>query len=49
MNALLLARVRFAADIPFHILFSTISIALGQALLHFTLRHNRWARNQGCR
>ncbi len=44
MDPLLLARVQFAANISFHILFPTISIALGWALLYFKLRHNRWAR-----
>ena len=43
MDPLLLARIQFAANITFHILFPTISIALGWALLYFKLRHNRWA------
>jgi len=47
MDPLLLARVQFAANITFHILFPTISIALGWALLYFKLRHNRWARRHG--
>lgn len=38
MDALLLARMQFAANITFHILFPTISIALGWVLLHFRLR-----------
>jgi cytochrome bd ubiquinol oxidase subunit I len=38
MDALLLARLQFAANITFHILFPTISIALGWALLFFRLR-----------
>jgi cytochrome bd ubiquinol oxidase subunit I len=46
-DPLLLARIQFAANITFHILFPTISIALGWALLYFKLRHNRWARSQG--
>ena len=33
MDALLLARIQFAANISFHILFPTISIALGWLLL----------------
>ena len=33
MDALLLARMQFAANISFHILFPTISIALGWTLL----------------
>ena len=47
MDPLLLARIQFAANITFHILFPTISIALGWALLYFKLRHNQWARRQG--
>ncbi len=47
MDPLLLARIQFAANITFHILFPTISIALGWALLFFKLRHNRLARSQG--
>ena len=47
MDPLLLARIQFAANISFHILFPTISIALGWALLYFKLRHNRWARSHG--
>ena len=43
----MLARVQFAANISFHILFPTISIALGWALLYFKLRHNRRARAHG--
>ena len=46
-DPLVLARIQFAANITFHILFPTISIALGWALLYFKLRHNRWARSQG--
>ena len=37
-DALLLARMQFAANISFHILFPTISIALGWTLLFFRLR-----------
>ncbi len=47
MDPLLLARFQFAANITFHILFPTISIALGWALLYFKLRHNQWARCHG--
>jgi len=47
MDSLLLARVQFAANITFHILFPTISIALAWALLYFKLRHNRWVRSHG--
>ena len=38
MDALLLARMQFAANITFHILFPTITIALGWALLFFRMR-----------
>jgi cytochrome d ubiquinol oxidase subunit I len=38
MDALVLARMQFAANITFHILFPTITIALGWALLFFRLR-----------
>ena len=38
MDALLLARLQFAANISFHILFPTISIALGWMLLFFRWR-----------
>jgi cytochrome bd ubiquinol oxidase subunit I len=38
MDALLLARLQFAANISFHILFPTISIALGWVLLFFRWR-----------
>jgi cytochrome bd ubiquinol oxidase subunit I len=38
MDPLLLARIQFAANISFHILFPTITIALGWVLLFFRLR-----------
>ena len=38
-DPLLLARLQFAANISFHILFPTISISLGWLLLFFRLRH----------
>ena len=38
MDALILARMQFAANITFHILFPTISIALGWLLLFFRWR-----------
>jgi cytochrome d ubiquinol oxidase subunit I len=38
MDPVLLARVQFAANISFHILFPTITIALGWYLLFFKLR-----------
>ena len=37
----LLSRIQFAANITFHILFPTITIALGWILLFFKLRYNR--------
>ncbi|MCS6931789.1 MAG: cytochrome ubiquinol oxidase subunit I [Acetobacteraceae bacterium] len=40
MDALLLARIQFAANISFHILFPAITIALGWVLLFFKLRFN---------
>ncbi len=43
MDALILARMQFAANITFHILFPTISIALGWTLLFFRLR---WLRTR---
>jgi cytochrome d ubiquinol oxidase subunit I len=41
MDAIVLARIQFAANITFHILFPTISIALAWVLLYFKLRYNR--------
>jgi len=41
MDALLLARLQFAANITFHILFPAVSIGLGWVLLFFRLR---WLR-----
>mgnify|MGYP002778857035 FL=1 len=41
MDAILLARIQFATNISFHILFPTITIALGWVLLWFKLRHRR--------
>jgi len=41
MDALMLARIQFGANISFHILFPTISIALGWMLLFFKLRYVR--------
>ncbi|RVU44599.1 cytochrome ubiquinol oxidase subunit I [Rubrivivax rivuli] len=43
MDALILARMQFAANITFHILFPTITIALGWTLLFFRLR---WLRTR---
>ena len=41
MDALTLARIQFGANISFHILFPTITIALAWLLLYFRLRANR--------
>lgn len=41
MDALILARVQFAANITFHILFPTISIAMTWFLLFFKLRYDK--------
>ena len=41
MDALLLARIQFAANISFHILFPTITIALGWILLYFKIQFHR--------
>ena len=49
MDPLLLARIQFAANITFHILFPTISIALGWALLYFKLRHTVRRATRDCR
>ncbi|MEE4120891.1 MAG: cytochrome ubiquinol oxidase subunit I [Paracoccaceae bacterium] len=40
MDTLLLSRIQFGANISFHILFPTITIALGWVLLWFKLRYN---------
>ncbi|WP_296572764.1 cytochrome ubiquinol oxidase subunit I [Phreatobacter sp.] len=39
MDPILLARIQFGANISFHILFPTITIALGWALVFFKLRY----------
>ncbi len=41
VDPILLARIQFAANISFHILFPTITIALGWFLLYFKLRFAR--------
>ncbi|MDF1747303.1 MAG: cytochrome ubiquinol oxidase subunit I [Alphaproteobacteria bacterium] len=41
MDAVTLARMQFGANISFHILFPTITIALGWVLLYFKLRYAR--------
>jgi cytochrome bd ubiquinol oxidase subunit I len=40
MDPLILARIQFGANISFHILFPTITIALGWVLLFFKLRYD---------
>ena len=40
MDTLILSRIQFASNISFHILFPTITIALGWVLLYFRLRFN---------
>jgi cytochrome bd ubiquinol oxidase subunit I len=40
MDTLILSRIQFGANISFHILFPTITIALGWVLLFFKLRYN---------
>ena len=40
-DPLILSRMQFGANISFHILFPTITIALGWVLLFFKLRYNR--------
>jgi cytochrome d ubiquinol oxidase subunit I len=52
MDALILSRIQFAANISFHILFPTITIALGWVLLFFKLRYQatkdmRWMEAYG--
>ncbi len=44
MDTLLLSRIQFGANISFHILFPTITIALGWVLLFFKLAYNRTGR-----
>lgn len=49
LDAFMLSRIQFAANITFHILFPTITIALGWLLLFFKLRFNatqdiKWMR-----
>lgn len=41
LDTLLLSRIQFAANISFHILFPTITIALGWVLLYFKVRYQR--------
>lgn len=41
LDSLLFSRIQFGANISFHILFPTISIALGWFLFFFKIQHNR--------
>lgn len=41
LESLLYSRIQFGANISFHILFPTISIALGWFLFYFKIKHNR--------
>lgn len=41
MDTFLLSRLQFAANISFHILFPTVTIALGWVLLFFKIRYSR--------
>ncbi|MDN0083613.1 cytochrome ubiquinol oxidase subunit I [Crenobacter sp. SG2305] len=45
LDAITLARIQFGANITFHILFPTISIAMGWMLLFFKLRYNKTRDN----
>lgn len=52
LDTLLLSRIQFAANISFHILFPTITIALGWVLFFFRVRYNqtgddRWMEAYG--
>ena len=46
METLLLSRIQFAANISFHILFPTITIALGWVLLFFKIRYNQTGQDR---
>ncbi|WP_019956034.1 cytochrome ubiquinol oxidase subunit I [Yoonia vestfoldensis] len=46
METLLLSRIQFAANISFHILFPTITIALGWLLLFFKIRYNQTGQDR---
>ena len=47
VDPVILARMQFAANITFHILFPTISIGLGWLLLFFRLRWLKASRAGG--
>lgn len=46
METLLLSRIQFAANISFHILFPTITIALGWVLLFFKIRYTQTGQDR---
>ena len=46
MDVLILARIQFAANITFHILFPTITIALAWILLYFKLKFDKTSDNK---
>ena len=41
LDSLLFSRIQFGANISFHILFPTISIAMGWFLFYFKIKHNQ--------
>lgn len=45
LDSLLYSRIQFGANISFHILFPTISIALGWFLFYFKIQYNRTGLN----
>jgi len=47
LDTLLLSRIQFAANISFHILFPTITIALGWVLLFFRVRFSQTGEEAG--
>src|SRR3954469_10809535 len=47
MDALILSRIQFAANISFHILFPTINIALCWFLVYFRFRHSKASSDAG--
>ena len=40
IDALILARIQFAANVSFHILFPSITVAMGWIILFFKLRYD---------
>ena len=40
VDSIILSRIQFAANITFHIMFPSITIALGWILLFFKIRFN---------